>query len=115
MTSSKHTPGPWVIYEKPRQPGQLAPSVAREITGTGGIPVIADLRWNGENEKHGEANARLIAAAPELGEELDNTVAALESCMAHYGPKMPAADQRSREAQIIKARAVLTKATGGQP
>jgi len=40
-----------------------------QITGGGGLPVIADLRTNGHNQEHGDANARLIAAAPDLLEE----------------------------------------------
>ena len=56
MTRPRHTPGPWRIHRL-----------------TNGWPVItsddhdiADLRLNGKGLPHAEANAALIAAAPEL-------------------------------------------------
>ncbi len=62
---STHTPGPWEVYER-RTPSGKRSGGLPEITGKGGLPVIADVRWNGHNEKHGLANANLIAAAPAL-------------------------------------------------
>jgi hypothetical protein len=82
----KHTPGPWRI---------------RWLTN--GWPVItsdahdiADLRLNGNGLPHVEANARLIAAAPEL----------LEAAIAvrHYLP------MDCEEAMML--RAAIAEATG---
>jgi hypothetical protein len=53
-----HTPGPWNFWLK--WPGYDG----IEIVAGEQASVIADLRINGENEQRGEANARLIAAAP---------------------------------------------------
>lgn len=69
---SNHTPGPWGIWRR----AEGAVFQGLEITGPGGTPVIADIRQNGHNAEHGEANARLIASAPDL-------LAALEE-MRHW-------------------------------
>lgn len=62
-----HTPGPWEIHQRwPNYHGA-------EIRA--GNISLADLRCNGHNERHGEANARLIAAAPELLDALQKLVA----------------------------------------
>lgn len=53
--NTKHTSGPWAVHYNDIMPEIRASSVS-----------IADIRWNGHNEKHGKANARLIAAAPDL-------------------------------------------------
>lgn len=55
----KHTHGPWKLEDNPVAPCQL--------TGDGGIH-IADIYMT--DFPFGEANARLIAAAPELAEAL---------------------------------------------
>ena len=51
-------------------------------------------------------------AAPELVEELDNVTDALETCMAHFGNRMPEADQHARNRLIEQARSILAKAKG---
>jgi hypothetical protein len=74
---SKHTPGPWVKdygYTlghikaiSPRQ-GTWTPTVARYDIGAPDYPAIKD-------PEEREANARLIAAAPELYEALKRIAA----------------------------------------
>ena len=46
-------------------------------------------------------------ATPDLREALENTAAALETLLAHYGDKMPAADRIQRERILSEARAAL--------
>lgn len=58
MTQDKHTPGPWRVYE--RTPVRIITESKR---------VIATVRGWGTPE--GDANARLIAAAPETAAERD--------------------------------------------
>jgi len=101
MTQAKYTPGPWALQYEP--------------TSTAGVRVRFDIRSatriaiaSGQSQEHlGEdvgvqeveciANARLIAAAPELLEALQETLG--------YFP----AEFRS---QLEKARAAIAKATG---
>lgn len=58
--ASSHTPGPWYLEEFQHGPTQIKDQTQNR--------VLADVRqWNGGQ---GKANARLIAAAPELLEAL---------------------------------------------
>lgn len=65
MTNAQHTPGPWVYHAKT--------STVQPYPGSG---TICALSLRGERE----ANARLIAAAPEL-------LAALEKVDAYLAPE----------------------------
>ena len=81
---SKHTPGPLVINQFGGQDKlAIGPSVSRRVCDT-----------------YGEANANLIAAAPNLLEALQSLLNALPSATTH-----PA---------IRAARAAIAKATGDQ-
>jgi len=71
MTKTKHTPGPW----------EISPKNEAIITGENGDVNIATM-WEafhldertGERVEEAYANARLIAAAPDLLEALENLV-----------------------------------------
>lgn len=68
---SKHTPGPWIItHSRSGYPYQIdAPNGSR---GPGGITSVT--RWGAiscPSSEEGLANARLIAAAPELLQVVD--------------------------------------------
>lgn len=56
--TAKHTPGPWHVSQL------WAGYTGAEIRA--GDTKLAILLINGHNAEHGEANARLIAAAPDL-------------------------------------------------
>ena len=88
---SKHTPGPWAIYVN-------APSdiVIRKMSKDG-YELCSIARVSS-----GYANARLIAAAPELLE-------ALTDCVEHMHWTQP-----QGEAALKKAKAVIAKATGSE-
>lgn len=63
MPTPKHTPGPWEVF----------PLVhGFEIRAGDDGPSLLDTRNNGHNDIHGEANARLAAAAPALVEALQS-------------------------------------------
>ena len=65
MNENKHTKGPWFVD------GGLE-SVFTEVEGEGGLTTICDLpEWLGEYQQEREANAHLIAAAPELLSSLE--------------------------------------------
>jgi len=66
ITYAKHTPGPWGV----------TPGDGRYIVGAAGDEVIASVE--GQNQAVDEANALLIAAAPELLDALRKSARALK-------------------------------------
>ena len=92
---TKHTPGPWHIGVRTYHAG-------RDVYGPKGEPVaVADDAITATPEA--EANARLIAAAPEL-------LAALQAIMDD-----PDAVDHILHLDAVAADAAIAKATGGQP
>lgn len=88
---TKHTPGPWHVVEKAEHKGQGILHIVEE----GGDPYwdIATLMTHDEEL---EANARLIAAAPEL---LEAAQKALDECVDLIGTD----EGEALEAAIKKA------------
>ena len=102
---SKHTPGPWVVVGSRTKyvEARLVGSLMQEVAACG--PTLADEGYGQQQE----ANARLIAAAPDLLEALqdiaeywnqDQNEAAMADACWHA---------------IHTARAAIAKATGEQP
>ena len=87
---SKHTPGPWQWTQ------HFDPTISIYKDGFGQIARLYD-----SSAGTGKANARLIAAAPDLLDALVQFVDEFEGCYADGEPAM------------IKARAAIAKATGG--
>lgn len=94
---TKHTPGPWHIGVRTFHAG-------RDVYGPKGEPVaVADDAITATPEA--EANARLIAAAPELLAALRHL---LEDAVAlNMG-------ESDRSGVLAEARAAIDKATGSQ-
>ena len=88
---SKHTPGPWFFLHDRNGRLQVGPSINYTVAEMCVTPLEGQ-----------EANARLIAAAPELLE-------ALTDCVEHMHWTQPLG-----EAALKKAKAAIAKATGGQ-
>lgn len=88
MNAAKHTPGPWTIREHPNSGAgvYIEPGIG-EVYGAGRIPA---------------ANARLIAAAPELLEAMNAALDAL-SCEGDYEHL----SRRSSGEQIDAAHSLL--------
>ncbi len=105
---SKHTPGPWV-FSKSDQYGDMRFYVA-QADGAPYTPDYSDVATliaetvNSERRYIQEANARLIAAAPELLEALTNLCGLAE--------KRPGS-LHEYKAAVDSARAAIAKATGG--
>lgn len=99
MSGAKHTPGPWVA-----KPSDDNYSI-RATGGTfGDIALAFDWSENGEPDPEAQANARLIAAAPDL---LRN----LKACAERLD------ETRARTSQVdiavvAAACAAIAKATG---
>lgn len=87
-----HTQGPWIEREK--HDAMIAIGVNSNVAE---VIVYSDCR------DECEANARLIAAAPELLEALEELYAAFPDCNAENGGKA-----------CQKARAAIKKAKDGQ-
>ena len=98
MTQFKGTPGPWRVSEKRgdlidirhenNEPGAMSLNLAQ---------VVARQSWLRE----AEANARLIAAAPELLEALRDLLIRTSEL-----------DEYGEDCTFAKARAAINKATG---
>lgn len=99
---SAHTPGPW------RWVGPFLD--ASDLVSDHG-PIIEYQSYEGQSfagtsDAQDEANARLIAAAPELLEALREVMAEVEDCCA-----VPADEWDF----VAKVRTAIAKATGEQP
>jgi hypothetical protein len=94
MSNTKHTPGPWIIDRDGfNDPGAL----------DGGDNLRRVLRWDAFARRHtdeAEANARLIAAAPELLDALQVMAKTFEGLAAIHNDA------------YRQARAAIAKATG---
>jgi hypothetical protein len=107
VVSAAFTPGPWFVFERDtpkrltdQQAGSFIHCGANVRDDTGFDLIARAYTRDGMNER--QANARLIAAAPELYEALDNLVANVTEAfpaLADLGP-------------ITKAHAALAKARG---
>ena len=105
---TKHTHGPWMFVEGYRMSGKYAGSwgvvpVDLDLGVTG--PAFALLPPGGRDDTR-RANARLIAAAPELLEALKEMVWCNEAYAQDFGP-----DERVSIA-FARAEAAIAKATG---
>ena len=100
--NTNHTPGPWKVYE--------CTDGTTNICGNRDYPDgVCKMLWSGKKQRD-EANARLIATAPEMLAaviEAHNVLEAAALCLTPRG-------SRSRlDSAIEQARAAIAKATGG--
>lgn len=96
---TQHTPGPWAVV--PARTGENDSIYFEVHDGFGRTATVyGDIATDGEEA----ANARLIAAAPELLEALRELA---DHCRAFY--------MAERESILLNARAAIAKATGGTP
>jgi hypothetical protein len=107
-TKAKHTPGPWKLSHG-GLPGDSGFSIVSNNAEAENVKVAAEC-WPCTivSEDHRQelfANARLIAAAPELLESLRKAVARYEATLA----TCPHRDETREE--LIAARAAIAKAT----
>lgn len=94
---SGHTPGPWVVLQNPMSHDCITSDDCR----------ICDMpRWDDEYAEEETANARLIAAAPELLGELENCLDLLVTCFSDSPV------DSCMGVAITKARAAIARATG---
>ena len=117
---NEHTPGPWEFscLDDTERPGIEADRFSVVIFG---VRAEDDCGIHGRTEKEEMANARLIAAAPDLLEALESVMDTIEwppdsNCSCHISP--PCNDCVNyaglREA-IAEAKAAIAKAKGETP
>ena len=102
ISTQKHTPGPWTVvkpqYENKK--GVFASIYTNPATEKGFRTCEFDIRADGYQNSHAEANARLIAAAPDLLNMLqrmaDETAGGFPPCLL----------------TLEQARAAIAKAEG---
>ena len=113
-----HTPGPWTITRMTREPETILEMDESFIessqgwanSGMAGKRTVAIVgHW--KDRPNPEADARLIAAAPELLEALENLVE-IEARDNKGDPDYASTDTWREEALEI-ARAAIAKARGG--
>lgn len=106
--SARHTPGPWTV-DWPEEDGSLAMIEGPIVRGAEGQPVAEVLSIgldasSGHYDVHADADARLIAAAPDLLEVAQEA----EDLLAYYGYDMTGEEQ----ALYDRLRAAIARATG---
>lgn len=98
---SKHTPGPWSMC--------LSRSNAAFLVRDTENRLVCDMSWHSSSRQHyplrdeSAANARLIAAAPDL-------LSALNAMLTHMGMD----EDEWNKPTFDQARAAIAKATGEQ-
>ena len=100
MKEAKHTPGPWFTHRD----GFSSVYVEARVGG-GMLQEVACCGPTNEGSDQQEANARLIAAAPELLDALRGLLALEEENLRGY-------DDIDVCAEVQFARAAIAKATG---
>ena len=104
--NTQHTPGPWRVATTPDSPREKAVRLTRfHSIGVNGGPAIAILP-DGQRDIL-DANARLIAVAPEL-------LAALRELLKHRAPMFSSDEPQATNYQnaVNRARAAIAKAEG---
>lgn len=107
---AQHTPGPWKARGS-RNSNDFG-IIAQDQVSDGGWAVVAecfsDIRKPGEDALHeAAANARLIAAAPELLKELIREYYALSDIFNNW----PGRDTTDGQVRLCRLRDLIAKAT----
>ena len=111
MNNAKHTPGPWVILKGYDGTVEVSASRPYRINNiSAGTPLICDVYQHPEFDGFSsQANANLIASAPDLLESLKEMTALLDKVAAISGFPFR---EPINGSPCAKARAAIAKATG---
>ncbi len=102
---AKHTPGPWRVIS-----GTLGAVEAANGVQVANAEQTRPVRCAADHDER-KANARLIAAAPELLEALKGALEALEfAAGSHEGPITE--QERTDSANLYRAHEAIAKAEG---
>ena len=100
MSNAKHTPGPWFTHRE----GFSSVYIEARIGG-GMLQEVACCGPTNEGSDQQEANARLIAAAPENLQSNSELATIVRELCAAYGHPLP-------DAALARSDAAIAKATG---
>jgi len=117
MSNAKHTPGPWHIAtgNSHRDFNRWSVRAAKHPCGNGGVFPIANVNYT--TLEIGQANARLIAAAPELLgalQRIEKRIAYYASLADGEAPNIEQWSYTDQSGDVAFARAAIAKATGEQ-
>jgi hypothetical protein len=108
MSAAKHTPGPWFVPFRERGnlyvEAKIRPGWLQEVAACGPTEI----------QGQQAANARLIAAAPELLEALKGAVTELLAVVNSLNAEQMPHDGDDFHERLGAALAAIAKATGGQ-
>jgi hypothetical protein len=104
MSDFLGTPGPWTVDEEAFDNDGCPETVIRALNGVAGVAVAIDFGTNNPGMR--EANARLIAASPEL-------FGCLQATFDAIGERL--LDDVFGYEWLEKAKAALAKAKGTEP
>lgn len=107
MNERKWTKGPWEII--PRGSKHLAPCILRKAETCGAY--VAEVRTY-PPDPEADANARLIAAAPDLYEALEEANNVIRSLAVAYLMTIPDGDERGFFPLYDRMKSALAKARG---
>ena len=103
--TTKHTPGPWEKVDG-------TDGITRGIRGWHGPESVNVINWNGISRATsvtGQANARLLLAAPDLLESLSGMLACWRSVCRAQGW------EPEHVVEAVRAQEAIAKATGEHP
>lgn len=100
-----HTPGPWELAHSHERKGHLVTEVYKGRENLASIHAY-------ENADEAEANARLIAAAPELLEALEALLRDIRVCVCGQDGKLTSINCPLHGAAADRARVAIKKARG---
>lgn len=102
MPVTKHTPGPLIVQEDDFGPSEFV-ITTQQRKNKSQVPICKmDVDFDGQIGVEQQANALLIAAAPDL-------LKALQDMVDYYGTASASVEA------LHKAHAAIAKAEGGQP
>lgn len=102
-----HTPGPWSR--------NIPPAAKYPVIFAGRNTHVAMVITNCVSADEAEANCNLIAAAPALLSALQETIDSLVKHLELVYHNKPGSAYIDEHPSVVAARAVIAKATGGQP
>jgi len=109
MSAHKHTPGPWKVLNARKEDWLGRPLEYWTVTADDGDKwLCASPEWDPEHEAESEANARLIAAAPELLEAIVLALPYVTDAEGFPEQFKPGVVAR----HVAQIRAAIAKATG---
>ena len=100
MNKQTHTPGPWHVEHPFQEEGVYVSTKSTALVAK--LYEPDKYAWHGDRVESIEANARLIASAPEL----------LEALLALYHVSADLPDGKAYAEAAEQARAAIAKATG---